>query len=107
MKKQEKITVAIVEPNKPARIEVIENTLEAKQAIVGGRIEVISYEGFDIVMNEEGKFEDLEPNFGIFGGRDYIAGTAIFMGADWESGEFISLSDQQQHIILMNFADRR
>ena len=41
MKKQEKITVAIVEPNKPARIEVIENTLEAKQAIVGGRIEVL------------------------------------------------------------------
>jgi hypothetical protein len=101
------ITVAIVEPNQPARIEVIENTLEAKQAIVGGRIEVLGYEGFDIVFNEEGKFEDLEPNFGIFGGRDYIAGTAIFMGSDYESGQFISLSDEQKSIILMNFSERR
>lgn len=106
MKKEKMITVAIVEPNKPARIEVIENTLEAKQAIVGGLIEVLVYEGFDIIFNEDGKFQDLEPNFGIFGGRDYIAGTAIFMGSDWESGEFTSLSDQQQHIVLMNFAER-
>ena len=39
MKKEEMITVVIVEPDQPARVETIENTLEAKQAIVGGRIE--------------------------------------------------------------------
>ena len=34
------ITVVVVEPSQSARVEKIENTLEAKQEIVGGRIEV-------------------------------------------------------------------
>lgn len=106
MKREAMITVVIVEPDQPARVETIENTLEAKQAIVGGRIEVLGMDGFDIIFNEEGKFEDLEPNFGIFGGRDYIAGTAIFAGLDYDSGEFTSLTPEQRKSIAGQFRER-
>ncbi len=100
------IEVAIVEPNKPARFEKITNTLEAKQKIVGGYIEVIRMDGFDIIINEEGKLIDLEPNFGIYGGMDYVAGTAIFAGVNYEKGEFKSLNEVQKTLIKRNFEER-
>jgi hypothetical protein len=106
MKKEKRITVVIVEPNQPARVEKIENTLEAKQAIVGGRVEFLGLDGFDIIINEEGKFLDLEPNFGIFGGQDYIAGTALFAGLDFNEGESISLTPEQIEFIVKQFERR-
>jgi hypothetical protein len=95
-----------VEPSKPARIEIIENALSNLQSIVGGYIDCIREDGFDIIINDEGKFIDLEPNFGIYDGQDYVAGTAIFAGVDYEEGEFKSLSDQQATGILMAFGER-
>ena len=106
MKKEKNIKVVIVEPSKPARVEVIENTLSNLQSIVGGLIECIREDGFDIIINEEGKFIDLEPNFGIYEGQDYVAGTAIFAGVDYDEGEFKSLSDQQVKGILFAFGER-
>ena len=84
MKKEKIIKVVIVEPSQPARVEIIQ----------------------DIIINEEGKFIDLEPNFGIYDGQDYVAGTAIFAGVDYEEGEFKSLSDQQVKGILFAFSGR-
>jgi hypothetical protein len=106
MKKEKNIKVVIVEPSKPARIEIIENALSNLQSIVGGYIDCIREDGFDIIINDEGKFIDLEPNFGIYDGQDYVAGTAIFAGVDYEEGEFKSLSDQQATGILMAFGER-
>lgn len=106
MKKEKNIKVVIVEPSKPARVEVIENALSNFQNLVGGYIECIREDGFDIIINEEGKFIDLEPNFGIYEGQDYVAGTAIFAGVDYDEGEFKSLSDQQVKGILMAFRER-
>ena len=106
MKKEKNIKVVIVEPSKPARVEMIENTLSNLQSIVGGHIECIREDGFDIIINEEGKFIDLEPNFGIYEGQDYVAGTAIFAGVDYEEGEFKSLSDQQFKGILFALGER-
>jgi hypothetical protein len=106
MKKEKNIKVVIVEPSKPARVEMIENTLSNLQSIVGGHIECIREDGFDIIINEEGKFIDLEPNFGIYEGQDYVAGTAIFAGVDYEEGEFKSLSDRQFKGILFAFGER-
>lgn len=94
MTKQANIKVVIVEPNQSARIETIENTLSNLQKLVGGYIECIRQEGFDIIINEEGKMLELEPNFSIYGG-DYVAGTAIFAGVDYDEGEFKSLTDEQ------------
>jgi hypothetical protein len=104
---EKQIKVIIVEPHRPARIEIIANNLEAKQKIVGGYIECVRFDGFDIIINEEGKLENLEPNFSIYDGMDYIAGTAIFAGVDYDRGEFKSLTAKQQALILMNFSGRK
>ena len=106
MEKEKNIKVVIVEPSKPARIEVIENALSNFQSIVGGLIDCIREDGFDIIINDEGKMIDLEPNFGIYDGQDYVAGTAIFAGVDYAEGEFKSLSDQQVKGILSAFRER-
>ena len=100
------IKVVIVEPDKPARVELIPNALETFQKIVGGYIECVREEGFDIIINEEGKLMDLEPNFVIAGG-DYIAGTAIFSGVNYSEGEFKSLSDSQIKFISKIFSRRK
>jgi hypothetical protein len=102
MAKEKHIIVVILEPEKPARVETIENTLANLQKIVGGYIECVREEGFDIIINEEGKLLQLQPNFLIYGG-DYIAGTAIFAGVDYNEGEFKSLTDEQIEFILSVF----
>jgi hypothetical protein len=106
MKKESNIMVVIVEPQKPARVERIVNELSNLQKIVGGYIECVRQDGFDIIINEEGKLMDLEPNFGLYEGMDYIAGTALFAGVDYDEGEFKSLSQKQIKGILNSFSGR-
>ena len=55
------IDVLIVEPNKLPYEKTIENTLEAKQEIVGGLIEctgLLKDSEVSIICNEEGKYLD-------------------------------------------------
>ena len=97
--KNEKIKVIIVEPHKPARVALIDNTLEAKQEIVGGWIEAIY--PFDdnvaLICNEEGKINGEELNRPLFDkdGRiyDIIAGTFIVCGLT--DDDFGTLTDEQ------------
>jgi hypothetical protein len=105
-KKEANIKVIIVEPQKPARVEMIKNDLETLQTLVGGYIEYIKEDGFDIIINEEGKLFELEPNFAIYGGQDYIVGTAVFAGVDYKKGESKSLTDKQIETILFAFGGR-
>jgi hypothetical protein len=104
---EKNIRVIIVEPHQPAKIDIIPNTLEAKKKIVGGYIECIRFNGFDIIINEEGKLLDLEPNFAIYEGMDYVAGTAIFAGVNYDKGEFKSLTEDQLNMILKGFYGRK
>lgn len=91
------------EPTHGAR--EIKNTLANLQAIVGGNIEIpyISEElaemGIDMIINEEGKLEDLRTTIIITDqedGRvlDEIKGNVIFTSHD-DEGETISLSNKQ------------
>ena len=105
MSKQKNIKVVIVEPDQPARVETIVNELSNLQKLVGGYIECIRQDGFDIIINEEGKLLDLEVNFGIYG-SDYVAGTAVFAGVNYEEGEFKSLDDRLIKGILAVFKNR-
>ncbi len=97
--KNEKIKAIIVEPHKPARVALIDNTLEAKQEIVGGWIEAIY--PFDdnvaLICNEEGKINGEELNRPLFDddGRiyDIIAGTFIICGLT--DDDFGTLTDEQ------------
>lgn len=86
--------VVIVEPGKYARIEEIENTLEAKQEIVGGLIDV-AYpwrEKVGIVCNDEGLLLGMPLNRTV-PGYNVIAGTFIICGLGDEN--FISLTEEQ------------
>lgn len=88
--------VLIVEPNKLPYEKRIPNTLEAKQKIVGGLIEVtymLNDDKVAIICNEEGKIYGMPLNRDI--GHDIIAGTFIIVGNDENEEDFISLSKEQ------------
>lgn len=99
MKKQPIIKVLKVEPDKAPELIEMKNDLEAMQAIVGGYIEVMPIaDDVAIVCNEEGKMNGLELNRPLYHEGemyDIIAGTFFIAGDDWESGEFVSLTDEQ------------
>lgn len=93
---QRKIRVLVVEPNELPKEEMIDNTLKAKQDLVGGDIEYVSrdyYSDVIFICNEEGKLRGLPFNRDI--GQDIIAGPFIIVGDDPEIGEDRSLTDEQ------------
>ena len=62
-----KIKVIVVEPEKEPYIKEIDDTLEAKQKLVGGDIEIVSSffsdeVDYDFIINEEGKIRGLPLN---------------------------------------------
>lgn len=92
--KKEKLKILLKKVGYEPEIKFIDNTLKAKQKIVGGLIEVIDFEDDTlIVCNEEGKLLDLPPNT-IFD-MDYIAGDYFVVGNDFENADFKSLTDEQ------------
>lgn len=62
-----KIRVILLEPGKTAQVVEIENTLEAKQELVGGLIEIVHTFADDvcIIANEEAKCFGADLNRGI------------------------------------------
>lgn len=90
----DKIRVLLLPIMDHARVEYIENTLEAKQKYVEGWIECISVgDNVDVICNEEGKFTH-KPNRPIFGGADCIYGPAMVARVNPNTGEYISLTDE-------------
>lgn len=89
----EKLRVLYKEVGKKPRIIDIDDTLEAKQKLVGGLIEVVPYDDVLLICNEEGKIMNLSPNL-IFD-YDYIAGNCFLIGDDYENAGFKSLSKQE------------
>lgn len=80
MKTREKLIRAIIkEPYKPAREELIENTLDTFQRLVGGYIETVTL-GADwtVVCNEEGRLEGLPYNMELCGVD--LVGTIVLVG---------------------------
>ena len=106
-KRESEITVVACYPGKSAVVMRIQNTLEAKQAFVGGYIQAVY--PFDdpvaIVCNEEGKINGMEPCRALFdedgGIYDIIVGPFLICGLDDEG--FISLTEEQQEQYLAMF----
>lgn len=90
---KEKIRILYKEVGKEPQIMFIENTLEAKQELVGGLIEVVPYEDVLIICNEEGKLLNMPPNL-VFE-YDYIAGNCFVIGDDYKNADFKSLTDEE------------
>ena len=106
-KRESEITVVACYPGKTATVIRIQNTLEAKQAFVGGYIQAVY--PFDdpvaIVCNEEGKINGMEPCRALFDEDgdiyDIIMGPFLICGLDDEG--FISLTKEQQEEYLAMF----
>ena len=84
--------VILKEPGRVPEIRDIDESLETLQSMVDGLIEHLTFiTGVGMIMNEEGKLRDMEPNFRF--GYDMVVGPVIFMG---ESGEeFTDLTEEQ------------
>lgn len=103
-KREPEITAIAVYPDKPAIAIRIQNTLEAKQAFVGGYIQAVY--PFDdevaIICNDEGKLLGLELNRALYDEQDniydVIAGLFLVCGVNGD--EFVSLTPEQQEKYL-------
>ena len=94
MENKQDLRIVLKKVGKIPEIMNIENTLEAKQELVGGLIEIATVtDEILLVCNEEGKLENLLPN--LMFDFDYIAGDCFFVGDDYDNGDFKSLTDEQ------------
>ena len=87
-----KIKVLYKRVGREPEVVEIENTLQAMQSLVGGFIEVIPYDYYELVCNEEGKIMGLYPNVGF--DYDVINGNFFIANDDYETGDFASLTDK-------------
>lgn len=93
---KEKLKCLLVKPYELPEVVEIDNTLEAKQELVGGYIECAYLPNDDsvvLICNEEGKINGMKLNRDI--GHDIIAGPFLIVGDDYETGDFKSLTDNQ------------
>lgn len=89
--KKGQVRIILKRVGKPPLIKVINNTLEEKQKLVGGLIEVVDFDDDNLLIcNEEGKVQNLEPNLGFT--FDYIAGDCFLIGDDYENEGFKSVA---------------
>lgn len=101
------IRVIMLEPNRRAKIAMIDSSLKAMQTVVGGRIEVVYpfQDAVGIVCNESGKLDRLPLNRGLRteAGEmyDILAGTAFVVGLEGDG--FASLNDAQMKKYLNLF----
>ena len=103
-----KIRVIVKKPGEPAEVREIENSLEAFQAIVGGRLEAVYLgDSLHMYIDDEGKLKGSEPNILLmmrYGRIDMICGPLIIFRADVEGNEIdLSLSDT---VRMQNFCNR-
>ncbi len=90
---ENEIKVLLKRVGKDPVVKIIPNTLQAKQKLVGGLIEVVPYEDALLICNEEGKILNMKPNLSF--DYDYIAGDCFIIGDDYEHGDFKSLTKEQ------------
>lgn len=88
----------------PSLIE-IDGSLESMQELVGGRIETFPYEysPMVLVMNEEGKLQNLPPHRFIANGRDIICGdffVAAFGKNEDGEDDIVGLTDEQVDLAM-------
>ena len=105
LEETKKLKVIFKEVGKEPVVMEIDDTLEAKQKLVGGLIEIVPYkDDLLLVCNEEGKITNLKPNLQF--DYDYIAGNCFIVGDDYENSGFKSIEDSQVEDIKKDLEDR-
>lgn len=105
--KEETIQVIYKEVGKDPVVKEIQNTLEAKQELVNGLIEVVPYnedEDLVLICNEEGKIQNLELNIDM--GFDYIVGNCLVVGDDYINGDFKSVPNDKVKGVIEDLKER-
>lgn len=101
----EKLKVVFKAVGEDPKIMEIEDTLEAKQELVGGLIEVVPYKNdLLLICNEEGKITNLKPNLNF--DYDYIVGDCFVVGDDYENGGFKSLTPDEIKTVIEDLKER-
>ncbi|MBE5745972.1 MAG: DUF3846 domain-containing protein [Clostridiales bacterium] len=98
MDEKKTLRVLIKEPDKAPYVKEIEDTLEAKQEIVGGLIECVEMpdmRNVDLFVNEEGKLDNLKGNFWLPEYEDCVVGTCFMVGYNPEECDNVSITDEQ------------
>ena len=91
---ENKLKILYKEVGKIPEVIEIEDTLEAKQKLVDGLIEVVPYiDDMLLICNEEGKILKMYPNLDFT--YDYIAGNCFVIGDDFENADFRSLTEEE------------
>jgi hypothetical protein len=91
---ENKLKILYKEVGKIPEVIEIEDTLEAKQKLVDGLIEVVPYiDDMLLICNEEGKILKMHPNLDFT--YDYIAGNCFVIGDDFENAGFRSLTEEE------------
>lgn len=113
------IEAILKEPGHPWRSVFVQNELDVLQGIVDGDIETVPAAAIDlpkafgrhvIIVNDEGKLHGSRPNFDIFGGLDWVSGTALIVGVRrdelWDCFDQSELLDYlERHVIVMKYQD--
>ncbi|MGE7976638.1 DUF3846 domain-containing protein [Bacillus cereus] len=106
------IRVVLVEAGNP-QIKIIdkwEHSLDTVQQFVGGNIQPIRVNNsVTMWMNEEGKMQQLEPNF-IYVNKegtplDTVVGNVLIAGTD-DEGEDVSLTNEEIELLQERFISR-
>jgi hypothetical protein len=97
------IRVVVKKAGQSATVEMVEDTLQTYQEIVGGWIEVVECgKGVAMVCNEEGKLDGLKSN--LMFPDDIIVGDVLFCGV--RDGDMVSLTDKQVLAVEKLVAER-
>ena len=102
------IQVVIIEPLKEPYKKMIENTLEAKQEIVGGYLEHLMIgktatgARIGLIFNEDGRMKELPFNRRIKGYSDLVG--TLFVTAYNMIGDSISLNDEEAEKAIKLFS---
>lgn len=91
------LTIVRVPANDMPEVKNIDNSLKALQELVGGNIEITSFdEGVLLVCNEEGRIHNLPINENY----PYIRGDFLLISDEiGEDGEMIGLSDSVAKVL--------
>lgn len=92
-----KIRVAVKDPGKPLKVELMKNDIETLQTMVGGWVEGTTFLDMMVLMNEDAITLGLPPSLRFDVGQ-YVLGTVVFISTDW-CGNMDSLSDKQIDIL--------
>ena len=103
--KEGQVRILLKRVGKDPVIKVINNTLEEKQKLVDGLIEVIEYDDKNLIIaNEESKVLNMKPNLAF--DLDYIAGDSFFIGDDFENEGFKSLGLRSCNEIIRDIKNK-